>query len=334
MPHPPAQTPIDPFVASFLRTRRKWSVRHKANSVSIYNRWSRFLAERGLELCGATEGDCNDFLDVRQREVSAATAHKDYQFLAWLYEWLCDGGYLPPVVKRGREVDQSGRGPMEGVAALDPGSPHPDRIKRVQPDEYRRLMASFDKRKTRDCRDAAIISLMWHSGPRLFEVAGAELERLDLDKRELQVLGKGAKWRRLPIAEETVLWLDRYLLRRSRDGDEATALFAGSRRANDGDDRGHLTQRGLSEMIERRSVKVGRKLSPHQFRRAATSEMRNNGVQDVDIAVIQGWEPQSAKLMIPRYTKTDTERLAVAAFHRADPTAVTGSRRRRLKAVG
>lgn len=328
-----AQTAKHPLVRSFLQAKRTWSAQHERNAISAYNRWCRWLAapERGVDLVDATRDHCAEFLREREASVAGATAHKDYQLLMWLYEWLRAEDELPQVRKAGRLVDQPALGPMSGIDPPTVNEPLPARVERVSEDDYRRLMASFDKRKVRDCRDAAICSLMWRSGPRRSEVAAAELDGLDLDERVLQILGKFGKWRRIPLAEETVVWLERYLRRRA--GDPATALFASTMKANDGLESGRLAPDGISAMLDRRCAKAGVDLSAHQFRRAATGEMRAGFVPDVDVAHILGWAPSTAKLMLARYTKSEADKLAHAAFHRADATAKRPTSRRRLKAV-
>lgn len=316
-----------PLVRSFLRTRRTWSPGHVRNSVGKYDGWTDWLAERSIDLVEATRDDCATYLEERSELAAGSTVHKEYQLLRWLYAWLREEEELPLVRKAGRDVEQGPWGPMTGVAAPTVSDPNPDRVRRVEGDEYRRLMASLDKRRLADCRDGAILSLMYWSGLRRHEVAAAELDRLVLETSPatLEILGKGGKWRTVPLAEETVTWVERYLRRRGSDG--LGALFCGTRAVLDGSG-GHMTPGGVRGMLERRCERAGVKVSCHMFRRAATSEMRRRGIEDTDVATIQGWAPSTAKLMLARYTRNDATELAVAAFGAADPTARKATRRR------
>lgn len=321
-----------PLVRSFLRTRRTWSAQHVRNSIGKYDGYTDWLAAHDIDLVAATRDDCASYLAERAVVVAGSTAHKEYQLLRWLYRWLRDEEELPLVRKAGRDVDQGPYGPMTGVVAPSVSEPDPNRVRRVSDDEYRRLMHGFAKARVTDCRDAAILSLMWWSGPRRHEVAGARLDRCDLDTATLQILGKGGKWRTLPLAEETVVWLERYLRRRGNDG--LGALFCGTRAVLDGTD-GHLTPGGVDAMLERRVARAGLVgVSCHMFRRAATGDMRRRGIEDTDVATINGWAPSTAKLMLARYTRSDAAELAVSAFRAADPTARATTRRRPLRTIG
>jgi integrase/recombinase XerD len=323
-------TASHPLVRSFLRGKGSWGAQAQRNAIWTYNRWCVWLAERKVELVDATRDHCAEYLNERKSVVAGSTAHKDYQRLMALYEWLRAEGELPQIVKAGRLVEQESHGPMANVESPAVNEPLPERIQRVSEPDYRRLIASFDRRKVRDCRDAAICSLMWCSGPRRSEVSIADLAGLDLDERVLLIRGKFGKWRNIPLAEETVVWLERYLRRRADD--PATALFAATMNANDALEHGRLSPDGISSMLERRCEAAGIRVTAHQFRRAATGEMRANRLEDTDVAQILGWAPSTAKLMLARYTASEADELARAAFHRADPTAKRPTSRRRLKA--
>ena len=327
MPHRPKQQPIDPLVGSYLR-RKDWTERGIDNAVSRLNRWSRFLAARGVAITDVTGDDCADFINHRKTEVVGATVHKDWQDLCWFYEWLVKEGELPDVKKRGRWVPQEGRGPMEGIEAPTVSDPHIDRIRRISEADYRRVMSSFDKRKTLDCRNAAICSLMYWSGPRMSECARAERVKYDAAEGTLWVLGKGdpPKWRELTVLEETRQWIDRYL--RKRGSDDDAALFASTLSGSEAG--GYLRPDAIASMLERRCAKLGIHVTAHQFRRAFTIDAKLRGVDSEEIRKQAGWTPQSAKVMIPRYTKDAENLLTRAAFRGNDPTAVPQRRLRRV----
>jgi site-specific recombinase XerD len=326
-----AAKPTDPLVASFLRRKRRWSDAYIANAVSQLNRWCAWLAARGVDLCDATGDDCSDYLRERSQVVAGSTVHKDWQMLVWLYTWLAREGELPPVKRRGQLVDQSGRGPMNDIDAPGISDPDPDRVRHISAADYRRLMASFDRTKVLDCRNAAICSLMYWSGCRMSEVARADADRYDASEGCVEIFGKNGKWRTVTLLEETREWLDRYLRRRDRIGDTATALFASTLGGHEGTTTGRLRPDAIASMLERRCAKLGIHVTAHQFRRAFTIDAKRRGVGETEIARQAGWAPSTSKLMIPRYTKSDADKLTHEAFRANDPTAVGA--RRRLRAV-
>ena len=344
MPTPTPAPPADPLVASFLRRKQKWNDAYVTNAIAIYNRWYTWLAERDVDLTDATGDHCADYLAQRAKgttgltaangrplgPVVGATVHKEWQLLVWLYTWLRREGELPPIRRRGGQlVEQTGRGPMTDIDAPEINDPDPDRTRHITVADYRRVMASFDRRKVLDCRNAAICSLMYWSGVRMSEVARAELARYDPGDGCVEILGKSNKWRTVTLLEETREWVDRYL-RRRRD-DTASALFASTLGGNEATTTGHLRPDAIASMLERRCAKLGVHVTAHQFRRAFTIDAKRRGVPETEIARQAGWAPSSAKLMLPRYTKSDADRLTHEAFRANDPTAV--GPRRRLRAV-
>ncbi len=61
-------------------------------------------------------------------------------------------------------------------------------------------------------RDRAILELLYGSGLRVSEVAGLTLDRVDLERGRVLVLGKGAKEREVPLGDFAALavaaWLE------------------------------------------------------------------------------------------------------------------------------
>lgn len=331
MPRPQPAPPRDPLVASFLRRKATWSDGSIANAISIFNRWCAWLDAHGVTLTEATGDHCATYLAERARIVAGSTVHKEWQQLTWLYTWLRREGELALVRRRGQLVEQTGRGPMEGVDAPRVNDPDPARIRHICVADYRRVLGSFDRRRVVDCRNAAICSLMYWSGLRRSEVARADLERYDPVDGTLAVLGKNNKWRTVTLLEETREWLDRYL--RRRKDDTATALFASTLGGLEGTTTGRLRPDAISSMLERRCARLGIQVTAHQFRRAFAIGAKRRGVPETEIARQAGWSPSSAKLMLPRYTRSDADRLTHEAFRANDPTAAGGPRRRRLRAV-
>jgi len=60
-------------------------------------------------------------------------------------------------------------------------------------------------------RDEAVIRLFIDTGARLAEVAGLEVDDLNLDVGTVALMGKGRRVRHAPVGTKTVRALDRYL---------------------------------------------------------------------------------------------------------------------------
>ena len=68
----------------------------------------------------------------------------------------------------------------------------------LSPDEAVRLVA-IEGTDALSLRDRALFELAYSSGLRLAELAGLDLDRVDLDHGEVRVWGKGAKERIVPV---------------------------------------------------------------------------------------------------------------------------------------
>ena len=73
-------------------------------------------------------------------------------------------------------------------------------------------------------RDRAILELMYGSGLRVSEVAGVTVDRVDLDRGRVTVVGKGDKEREVPLGDPArqavVAWLTVRSVLAPREGDE------------------------------------------------------------------------------------------------------------------
>src|SRR5512139_1548478 len=79
-------------------------------------------------------------------------------------------------------------------------------------------------------RDRAMLELLYSSGLRVSELAGLDIDALDLDAAEARVVGKGNKERRVPIGSRAVAALGRYLARRDEIGGASSrAVFLTAR---------------------------------------------------------------------------------------------------------
>jgi integrase len=299
----PAQRarPAHPLIGEFIEAhRQQWSGAYQQNALSILNRYHAWLT---VELTAVTPTVLNDYLDARRTQVSASTLVKDHQFLSGLYRWLHT------------EAELVGRNPMARVARPKGGDRvDPARIGYVTEAEYHRLLSSFDMRLTIDCRNAAICSLMYWSGVRRSEVVRIDLDRVQLDRGTLQVIGKNGEWGEVILLEETITLLRRYLRRRGPD--HHPALFIGTTATAAID--GRLRPDAVSSMLDRRCAKLDIFVSAHQFRRAMAINAKARGVNDTTVQHIGRWKDPRQVL---RYQRAAQAELSEAEYRKSDPTS-------------
>jgi integrase/recombinase XerD len=148
-------------------------------------------------------------------------------------------------------------------------------IRRLGRDEYTRLRDAVDLAKPAGLRDRAIIEALFGSGARVSEIAALTIRAVDLKRREVEVVGKGAKSRLVLLTEEAAAWIERYLATRR---DDCPALFVTVKAKTV---RG-LSVRQIERIVERAAMRAGLpfRVSPHWLRHSRlTIVARHSGVE-------------------------------------------------------
>ena len=144
------------------------------------------------------------------------------------------------------------------------------------------LLDSADINTPLGLRDRAMLETLYATGLRVSELVGLKLTAVNLNDGVLRVTGKGNKDRLVPLGEEAVLWLKRYLT------DARPLLMA--KHLSDAmfvTPRGEgMTRQGFWYLIKRRARAAGiaRPLSPHTLRHAFATHLLNHGA---DLRVVQ-----------------------------------------------
>jgi site-specific recombinase XerD len=149
-------------------------------------------------------------------------------------------------------------------------------------------------------RNRALVELVYSAGLRSAEAVGMDLGDVDWDGSSVRVLGKGAKERVVPIGEEAVYWLGRYV-------HEARPQLA--RGANDAL---FLSVRG-----RRLDTSTLRRLlpHPHRLRHAFATHLMEGGA---DLRVIQELLGHASLSTTQVYSHVDGKRLR-RVYDRAHP---------------
>lgn len=171
--------------------------------------------------------------------------------------------------------------------------------KTLSTNELLRLFASIDSRTTLGRRDRALLMLMLDNGLRASEVCRLELQYLDLEKRLLDVLAKGARWRRAVFSCATGDAIARWLtVRKAIAGTGVMTVFVSVGGIRPGTP---LTRAGLRSIFR----SLGRKsdiprLSPHVMRRTFATLAIARGASTRLVQAAAGW---SSVRMVERYTQ-------------------------------
>lgn len=149
-------------------------------------------------------------------------------------------------------------------------------------DDVERLLQAPNLDTPRGLRDRAMLETLYASGLRVSELVGLSLRQVSHDSGVVRVMGKGAKERLVPLGEEALAWLERYL-REARGallaGRASEALFITGRG-------GGMTRQMFWQLVKRYAVVAGivTEISPHSLRHAFATHLLNHGA---DLRVVQ-----------------------------------------------
>lgn len=151
-------------------------------------------------------------------------------------------------------------------------------------DEVDRLLAQPDVTTASGLRDRALIELMYATGMRVSELTGLRPADVNLESSYLTCTGKGDKQRVVPIGDEAVMWVGRYLrdARAVLLGKRTSAkLFVSARGGGQG-----LTRIGFWKILRGYARQAGMMTSvnPHMLRHSFATHLLERGA---DLRAIQ-----------------------------------------------
>ncbi len=188
------------------------------------------------------------------------------------------------------------------------------RIERYLPEtlnemQVEQLLEAADASAPLGLRDRAMIELLYASGLRISELAGARLENFDAEERTLRVMGKGKKMRIVPVGRKACEALAAYLsaerpkLISRRSGNEIFLSLRGTK----------LTTVRIWQIVKRAAARSGLETNiyPHLLRHSFATHLLGNGA---DLRIIQEMLGHSDISTTQVYTHVDQQRLK--AVHR------------------
>jgi len=236
------------------------------NTLSSYRRdleqLARFLGETPLEK--AREEDLFGFLATRRGKTTSAA--RMLSSLKRFYGWCL----------REKKIK------ADPTLKLDPPKRAPRFPKTLSEADVEALLAAPDAATPLGMRDRTMLEVLYAAGLRVSELTTLKVFEVDLSAGVVRVLGKGSKVRLVPLGEEAVDWLRRYLKdfrplllkRKSSDHLFVTARGAG------------MTRQAFWQNIKRHGGRAapGKHFSPHVLRHAFATHLINHGA---DLRVVQ-----------------------------------------------
>jgi integrase/recombinase XerC len=188
------------------------------------------------------------------------------------------------------------------------------------------LMAAPDLETVAGRRDRAILELFYASGLRLSELAGANLEDLNLSGRMIRVLGKGRKERLVPFNAQAATAIKHMLAdhsalaagigQRAKGRSQKSPLFLNLRGSR-------LTTRSIDRVVRQhvKAAAIQTGISPHALRHTFATHLLQAGA---DLRSIQELLGHAQLTTTQRYTHLDVGRL-MTVYREAHPRAKSRS---------
>jgi len=176
--------------------------------------------------------------------------------------------------------------------------------KTLTEEDVEKLLASPNVEDPLGLRDRTMLEVLYASGLRVSELVTLKAAQVSQDMGVVRIMGKGSKERLVPLGEEALSWVKRYLKearpqilgRRS-----AEALFVTARAEG-------MTRQSFWHLLKRHALHAGlrKAISPHTLRHAFATHLLNHGA---DLRVVQMLLGHSDISTTQIYTHVARERL-------------------------
>jgi len=264
------------------------------NTLSAYrsdlNQLEKWLKNSNIELFDANQSDLKSYMDYRfEAGVKARTSARILSSIRRFYQYLL------------RENITSG----DASAQLDSPKLARSLPKTLTEDDVDALLMAPDISQALGLRDRAMLELLYASGLRVSELVGLRIDQINLNLGVIRVVGKGDKERLIPMGEEAVDWIERFLKEARpeilKKRDMTDALFPSRL--------GHaMSRQAFWQLIKRyaNAADIQKPLSPHVLRHAFATHLINHGA---DLRVVQLLLGHNSLTTTQIYTHIARERL-------------------------
>lgn len=240
------------------------SYRHDLCAVEL------FLSRSDISLMSASSFDLNDYFTFRLNsdiDYKNSSTARLMSALRRYYQYCCR--------EKLREDDPSAK--LQSPKTIKPLP------KSLSESEVDALLSSPDLTDVVQFRDKAMLELLYATGLRVSELVGLSMEEINLQQGVVRITGKGNKTRLVPLGEEAVYWVERYIEEARPEllkGQSSDILFP-SKRAK------VMVRQTFWHRIKFYALVCGidkEALSPHVLRHAFATHLLNYGA---DLRVVQ-----------------------------------------------
>lgn len=178
----------------------------------------------------------------------------------------------------------------------------------LEADELDRLLNAPEGSGLDTLRDRALLTTLFSTGMRVSELCSLDRDKIDINRGEISVRGKGSKIRVVFLSDNAKEVLNQYLNKRP-DADEALFIRIPRSKNFYKDSNLRLTPRSIQRIVEKHAIKagiVGKNVSPHSLRHTMATDLLRNGA---DIRSVQALLGHSSVTTTQIYTHVTDKQL-------------------------
>jgi len=152
-------------------------------------------------------------------------------------------------------------------------------LKFLEKDQVDRLVTACDTSKEDGIRDRAILELLFSTGLRVSELVGLNQDKINIERREFGVIGKGGRARVVFISDRAAEWVKRYLDKRQDVFKPLFIRYSGVVIEDNGGEKMRLTARSVERIVKKyvRLARIPVDASVHTLRHSFATDLLTNG---------------------------------------------------------
>src|SRR3989339_354754 len=178
----------------------------------------------------------------------------------------------------------------------------------LEPEELKRFLESPGDKNLRALRDRAVLTILFSTGMRVSELCSLDRNKIDVNRGELSIVGKGSKIRVVFLSDDAKENIKEFIAKRS-DVDEALFIRIPKNGKFGKEDDLRLTPRSIQRIVKKYAIKsgiMGKNISPHTLRHSYATDLLRNGA---DIRSVQAMLGHSSVTTTQIYTHVTDKQL-------------------------
>jgi site-specific recombinase XerD len=148
-------------------------------------------------------------------------------------------------------------------------------LKFLTTEQVERLLGQPEISKPQGLRDKAILEMLFSTGLRVSELVRVNRDKIDLNRREFGVIGKGGRARVVFLSLRAAEWIDKYLSSRSDKWEPLFIRIIKNPDITEDGKRLRLTPRTIQRIVKKyvKKAKIPVDISPHGLRHSFATDL-------------------------------------------------------------